>query len=169
MQAVHLSSRSRVLEIISCYDISVPVRTGQSSPITDADFRRLLEFRTGLRRFLRWSEEQAEAAGVSATQHQLLLAIRGHPKRDVPTIGDVAEYLLLRLHSAVGLVDRDETAGLVRRQRDRDDHRIVRLRLTARGADVLRRLTAATLEELARLAPRVKPLWTGLQTARSRS
>ncbi len=123
---------------------------------------RLLEFRTGLRRFLRWSEEQAQSAGVSPAQHQLLLAIRGHRDTRGPTIGDVADYLLLRHHSAVELVNRAEHAGLVRRAHDRDDHRIVRLRLTARGADKLRRLTAAMLEELARLSPRLRPVWAGL-------
>jgi DNA-binding MarR family transcriptional regulator len=134
-----------------------------SSRIADADYERLLEFRTGLRRFLRWSEEQAQAAGVSPAQHQLLLAIRGHSDSRGPTISDVAEYLLLRHHSAVELVDRAVTAGLVRRRQDRDDHRVVRLQLTARGAEKLRRLTAVTLEELARLSPRLRPVWSGLE------
>jgi DNA-binding MarR family transcriptional regulator len=134
-----------------------------SSRIADADYERLLEFRTGLRRFLRWSEEQAQAAGVSPVQHQLLLAIRGHPDARGPTIGDVAEYLLVRHHSAVELIDRAVTAGLVRRRQDRDDHRVVRLQLTARGAEKLRRLTAVTLEELARLSPRLRPVWSGLE------
>jgi len=137
--------------------------------IADADYGRLLEFRTGLRRFLRWSEEQAQNVGLSPAQHQLLLAVRGHPDPRGPTIGDVAEYLLLRHHSAVGLVDRAESAGLVRRDHDRDDHRIVRLRLTARGANKIRQLTTLTLEELKRLAPRMKPLWAGLETARAPS
>jgi len=104
----------------------------------------------------------AQAAGVSPAQHQLLLAIRGHPDSRGPTIGDVAEYLLLRHHSAVELVDRAVTAGLVRRRQDRDDHRVVRLQLTARGGEKLRRLTAVTLEELARLSPRMPPMWAGL-------
>jgi DNA-binding MarR family transcriptional regulator len=78
-----------------------------------ADFERLLQLRTGLRRFLRWSEAQARAAGVTPAQHQLLLAVRGHPDPDGPTIGEVADYLVLRHHSAVGLVDRAVTAGLV--------------------------------------------------------
>ena len=141
----------------------MPVATPSSRRITDADYRQLLEFRTGLRRFVRWSEQQAQGAGVSPGQHQLLLAIRGHPDRRGPTIGDVAEYLLLRHHSAVGLVDRAEDAGLVRRRQDRDDHRIVRLQLTARGAETLQRLTAVTLEELARLSPRLRPVWSGLE------
>ncbi len=134
-----------------------------SRRIADADYERLLEFRTGLRRFLRWSEEQAQAAGVSPAQHQLLLAIRGHPDPRGPTIGDVAEYLLLRHHSAVELVDRAVVAGLVRRRQDRNDHRVVRLQLTARGAEKLRRLTAVALEELARLSPRLRPVWSGLE------
>ena len=141
----------------------MPIATPRSRRITDADYRQLLEFRTGLRRFVRWSEQQAQGAGVSPGQHQLLLAIRGHPDRRGPTIGDVAEYLLLRHHSAVGLVDRAEDAGLVRRRQDRDDHRIVRLQLTARGAETLQRLTAVTLEELARLSPRLRPVWSGLE------
>jgi DNA-binding MarR family transcriptional regulator len=135
----------------------------RSRRIGDADYQRLLEFRTGLRRFLRWSEEQAQAAGVSPAQHQLLLAIRGHPDRRGPTIGDVADSLLLRHHSAGELVDRAEDAGLVRRRQDRNDHRIVRLELTAGGADTLRRLTAVMLEELARLSPRLEPAWAGLE------
>jgi DNA-binding MarR family transcriptional regulator len=134
-----------------------------SSSVRDDDYRRLLEFRTGLRRFLHWSEEQAHAVGLSPMQHQLLLAVRGHPDPRGPTIGDVAEHLLLRHHSAVGLVDRAEAAGLVHRRQDPDDHRIVRLQLTARGADKLQRLTATTLEELARLSPRLRPVWAGLE------
>ena len=44
----------------------------------DEDFRRLLELRDGMRRFLHWSEERAREVGITAGQHQLLLAIRGH-------------------------------------------------------------------------------------------
>jgi DNA-binding MarR family transcriptional regulator len=85
-------------------------------------------------------------------QHQLLLAIRGHADRRGPTIGEVAEYLLLRHHSAGGLIERAETAGLVRRVRDGNDHRVVRLELTDAGLRRLESLTAAHLDELQRLA-----------------
>jgi DNA-binding MarR family transcriptional regulator len=144
----------------------VPAKTpDRTRDVTDDDYGRLLEFRTGLRRFLRWSEEQARTVGVSPAQHQLMLAIRGHDDPRGPTIGEVADYLLLRHHSAVELVDRAADAGLVRRGHDRDDHRIVRLRLTPRGADKLRRLTAVMLEELVRLSPRLRPIWAGLDVA----
>jgi len=134
-----------------------------SKDLEDAEYQRLLNLRTGLRRFLHWSEEQAEAAGLTASQHQLLLAIRGHADPRGPTVGDLAGYLLLRHHSAVGLVDRAGKAGLVERRPDEDDHRVVRLGLTERGAEVLRQLSALHLEELDRLAPRMRALWAGLE------
>jgi len=132
------------------------------SDLVDADYRRLLDVRDGLRRFLRWSERQAAAAGLTAAQHQLLLAIRGDPGPDAPTIGDVAGHLLLRHHSAVGLVDRTVGAGLVERLPDSDDHRVVRLRLTPAGGRRLASLAALHLEEIDRLSTRGAPLWAGL-------
>jgi DNA-binding MarR family transcriptional regulator len=129
---------------------------------TDADFEDLLALRTGLRRFLRWSEQQAEEAGLTPAQHQLLLAIRGHPDRRGPTVGEVADYLLLRHHSAVGLVDRADAAGLVIRTRDSDDHRVVRLSLSRTGEKRLEALSAVHLEELQRLALKLPSAWRGL-------
>lgn len=120
-------------------------------PVTDAEYRRLLAFRTELRRFLHWSEEQAESIGLTPAQHQLLLAVRGAPDRRGPTVGEVAASLFLRHHSAVGLVDRAVDAGLVRRVADPEDHRCVRLRVTPAGGRKLARLSQRHLEELGRL------------------
>ena len=130
---------------------------------SNEDYRRLLELRTGLRRFLRWSERQAQAAGLTPAQHQLLLAIRGHPDPRGPTVGDVAGYLLLRHHSAVGLVDRAETAGLLARNQDRDNLSAVRLRLTDEGSRQLQALSELHLEELEHLAPAMHALWDALE------
>jgi DNA-binding MarR family transcriptional regulator len=120
--------------------------------LTQEDFERLLEFRVTLRRFQRWSEDQAKAAGLTHVQHQLLVAIKGHPGDRPPTIGDLAGYLLLRPHSAVELVDRAEAAGLVERTPDREDGRVVRVRLTANGEEILQQLTRAHLDRLHELA-----------------
>jgi DNA-binding MarR family transcriptional regulator len=115
------------------------------------DFETLLRFRTALRRFLRWSDEQAREAGLTPAQHQLLLAVKGHTDPQGPTIGDIADHLVLRHHSAVELVDRAERAGLAERRQDAEDHRVVRLRLTATGDERIRRLSQLHLEELRRL------------------
>ena len=120
--------------------------------LTQRDFERLLEFRVTLRRFQRWSEDQAQAAGLTHVQHQLLVAIKGHPGSRPPTVGDLAGYLLLRPHSAVELVDRAKAAGLVERTPDREDGRVVRVRLTTGGEEILQRLTRAHLDRLHELA-----------------
>ncbi|HVV23854.1 MAG TPA: MarR family transcriptional regulator [Pseudonocardiaceae bacterium] len=117
------------------------------------DYASLLEFRTALRRFERWSEDQARQVGLTPAQHQLLLAIKGHPDERGPTIGEVADYLVVRHHSVVGLADRAVQAGLVRRVQDTTDSRAVRLALTDSGARALGALSELHLVELGRLAP----------------
>ncbi|SDP29289.1 DNA-binding transcriptional regulator, MarR family [Nakamurella panacisegetis] len=121
--------------------------------IGDADYTRLLTVRTALRQFERWSAAQATGHGLTASQHQLMLAIRGHPGDHGPTISEAAEYLLIRQHSAVELADRSEAAGLIIRTKDSNDHRAVRLQLSAQGARTLEALTSAHLEEIDRLIP----------------
>jgi len=126
-----------------------------------ADFENLLAFRTGLRRFLHWSQTQAQAAGLTPAQHQLLVAIKGHPGGQPPTVGDLAGYLLLRHHSAVELVDRAAPVGLVRRCPDPDDGRVTRVGRTADGESRLARLAPAHLDELRELAPVLDHLIAG--------
>jgi DNA-binding MarR family transcriptional regulator len=126
------------------------------------EYERLLAFRTGLRRFLYWSGQQAEAAGITPAQHQLLLAVRGHPDPRGPTIGEIAGYLLVRHHSAVELIDRAVAAGLVTRRSDSEDGRTVRIALTTRGRERLETLAASHLEELGRLTNQLHTLWAGL-------
>jgi DNA-binding MarR family transcriptional regulator len=129
------------------------VRYTERVALSDADFTALLEFRTAMRRFNRWSEKQARAVGLTHAQHQLLLAVKGHPGPEPPTIGDVADYLLLRHHSAVELVNRVQAAGLLERSRDTKDARIVRLRLTDEGERCIEELTELHVAELGQLAP----------------
>jgi DNA-binding MarR family transcriptional regulator len=120
--------------------------------LTRQDFQRLLEFRVALREFQRWSEDQAEAAGLTHVQHQLLVAIKGHPGNQSPAVGDLAGYLLLRPHSTVELIDRAEAAGLVERVPDDNDGRVVRVRLTKDGDRIVQRLARAHLDRLHELA-----------------
>jgi DNA-binding MarR family transcriptional regulator len=125
---------------------------------SDEDFRHSLRFRVTLRRFLRWSEEQATAVGLTSAQHQLLVAIKGHPEPRPPAIREIADYLLLQSHSAVGLVDRAEAAGVVRRVPDPDDARVARVELTAKGDQLVTELTAAHLGALYELAAALNEL-----------
>ena len=136
--------------------------------LRDEDYQRLLELRTGLRRFERWSSQKAAEAGLTPAHHQLLLAIRGHIGQDGPTISDIAEYLQIQHHSAVGLVDRAVSGGLCERTADDVDARVIRLSLTRTGRDRLRSLSRAHYEELSRLGPQLQRLWSDLGQVESR-
>lgn len=128
------------------------------SRISDREYARLLALRTQLRKFESWSAEQAAAHGLTASQHQLLLAVRGHSAEEGPTIGEVADYLMVRHNTAVELVDRTQDLGLLERHRDPDDHRIVRLTLTEEGMARVADLASAHIEELARVGPMIDAL-----------
>jgi DNA-binding MarR family transcriptional regulator len=130
--------------------------------LTDADYERLAEFRYGLRRFLHWSEQQARQAGITPTQHQLMLAIRSSRDPRGATVGEVADVLIIRHHSAVELIDRAQDAGLVTRERDPDTQSVVHLKLTETGARALSALSEMHLRELAQLAPTMQALFGSL-------
>jgi DNA-binding MarR family transcriptional regulator len=134
-------------------------------PLDDSDFEHLLELRTGLRRFMHWSEEQAKAAGLTPAKHQLLLAIRGHPDPAGPTVGEIADYLVLRHHSAVGLIDRAVGDGLVQRIPDAASKSVVHVTLTPAGTHKLNTLAETHLQELAHLGPTMRTLWQALEPA----
>lgn len=120
--------------------------------ITDEQYQILLAFRRALREYLRWSESAAHRVGLTPQQHQMLLTIRAHPGPVAPSIRDVAGYLGVRHHSAVGLVRRSLALGLLVRRRDEHDLRVVRLGLTEHAAQLLDELSAAHLAELQQVA-----------------
>jgi DNA-binding MarR family transcriptional regulator len=126
--------------------------------LTDNDYASLLAYRTQLRRFDHWSEQQARRVGLTHMQHQLLLAVRGHADPTGPTIGDIADYLMLRHHSAVELANRVEAGGWVTRRRDGRDARVVRLALTDKGRAAVASLGELHLHELQRFARVSDPL-----------
>ena len=124
------------------------------SKLTEHDEIQLLaKFRSEIRRFLRFSEKAAAAAGLEPQQHQLLLQIAGAPDGTLATISHVAEAMCLQHHTAVELSKRCELAGLIRRTHDLNDRRCVILELTARGQKALRGLSEVHAQQLRELAP----------------
>lgn len=111
----------------------------------------LARFREEIRAFLHFSERSARKKGLTPQQHQALLMIKGTANGSFTTIGELARRLHLRHHSCVGLVDRMERAGLVRRAVDPADRRYVRVLITPLGESILRELTLEHLDELNRI------------------
>ena len=119
--------------------------------LTQADFVGLSDFRHQLRQFLRFSEEASKSEGITGLQYQLLLQIRGQPKRWA-LLGELAERLHMVPHGVVALVTRCERAGLVKRVADRLDRRQVRVLLTPLGNQVVRRVAGRNRDELGALS-----------------
>jgi len=125
----------------------------RTAALTAREFLALAEFRYQIRRFLRFSEDQARANGIEPQQHQLLLAIKGLPADEKPTIGELAARMLIRHHSAVELVNRLAERGAVERVHAETDHREVLVRLTREGDHLLQSLSVAHHEELRSAGP----------------
>jgi DNA-binding MarR family transcriptional regulator len=113
-----------------------------------AEYQALAQFRFLIRRFLNNSEKAARSVGLEPQQHMGLLALRGLPAGQEPTIRSLAERLQIQHHSAVELVDRMEKRGLFRRERSKRDRRQVHVYVTQRGEKVLSRLVRHRLAEL---------------------
>lgn len=126
--------------------------------LSQTQYENLAAFRYALRQFLRFSEEEAHRAGVTPQQHQALLAIKGFPGRETVTVGELAERLQLRHHSAVELVDRLMDLKLVARETSERDRRQVWVRVTPQGEQVLDQLSAPHEEQLRRIGPELRSL-----------
>jgi DNA-binding MarR family transcriptional regulator len=131
--------------------------------VTKEHYEMLAEFRYALRKFQRFSENAAQAAGLTPQQHQAMLAIKGFPGRDRVNVGELAERLQILHHSAVGLVDRLVAQKYVRRMTDTSDRRQVNLTLTSQGESVLEELSAMHREQLRRIGPQINHLLKSLQ------
>jgi DNA-binding MarR family transcriptional regulator len=126
--------------------------------ISKTEFITLAHFRYQLRCFLRFSEEAAKGENITSLQYQLMLQIKGVPKRRWALIGELAERLQMAPHGVVALVSRCERDGLVARVADKVDRRQVRVFLTDAGARAVRRIALLHKDELASLSALVRAM-----------
>jgi DNA-binding MarR family transcriptional regulator len=123
-------------------------KTPRRRALTLAEYRRLAEFRYQLRRFLRFSEDNARLRGLEPQQHQSLLAVKGLPAGMEPTIANLAERMQLAHHSMVELVDRITEKGFATRIRSSQDRRNTWVTLTPKGEKILAGISVLTYAEL---------------------
>ena len=129
--------------------------TGRREALADADYERLAAFRYALRRFLYFSESACTRVGLTGQQYQAMLAIRSLSRRNPVTINDLARHLFIRHNSAVGMVDRLVTQGLMIRERMAEDRRKARLRLSPKGEALLGKLASIHRRKLGRIGPEI--------------
>ena len=140
------------------------ITAGTGRALPRGDYETLAEFRYLLRQFGAFSEEAARSTGLTAQQHQALLAIKGFPGGQEVTIGGLAERLNLKHHSVVGLVNRLMRRGLIHRRHHEEDRRKVWVELTPKAEELLLTLSLAHRAELRRLAPLLQGLLRKLET-----
>jgi DNA-binding MarR family transcriptional regulator len=129
-------------------DLAVSDRRQTRADAQADDYQALAQFRFQLRRFLSFSETAARDAGLTPQQHQALLAIKGFSSAEPLSVGELAEFLLVRHHTAVELVDRMTRLRLLERIADEDDSRRILVKLTKKGEQKLRMLSKIHLQEL---------------------
>lgn len=127
-------------------------RRFRQAGLTDDDYRALGDFRRAIREFLAFSQEGAQEHRLTAQQHQALLAIRAHAGPGPITLGELAECLLIKSHSAVGLVTRLEQRDLVLRRPCAEDRRVALLELRPRGAEILEAISIRNLGKIGHAA-----------------
>lgn len=140
------------------------VRRGEPG-LSSEQYAAIADFRYQLRRFLVFSEGAAMKAGLPPQQHQALLAIAGHRGGEPPSVGVLARQLLIAPNTAAELVHRMEQGGLLTKTASVDDRRRTELGLTPKAEAILRRLTAAHLEELRVLEPALMRALGGIDRA----
>jgi DNA-binding MarR family transcriptional regulator len=128
------------------------METRKVRALDKAGLERQSRFRYELRRFLRFGEEASRAAGVTAVQYHLMLHTQAFSGRDWASIGELAERLQTAPNGVLALVSRCEDAGLVRRQGNKEDGRLVEVHLTAKGRRIVERLGAQHQAQLGALA-----------------
>lgn len=133
-----------------------------SEPLSQTDYETLAAFRFELRQFLQFSEQAAKAVGLTPQQHQALLAIRADPRSSM-TVGEMAEQLFIKPHSASELVERLIALDLLTRETESGDRRRAWLSLTAAARARLHRLSTAHRAEVVRLRPTLNAILQGLR------
>ncbi len=128
--------------------MSTESRSTKKRNLTLAEYRRLSELRFQIRRFLRFSEDAARSRKLEPQQHQTLLAIKGAPAGEEPTIAFLAKRMQLAHHTMVELVDRVVEKGLAQRKPSTTDRRSTLVQLTPEGSKVLSELSTFTYEQL---------------------
>jgi DNA-binding MarR family transcriptional regulator len=136
--------------------------TGRSAG--KVDYVALARIRFEIRKFLAFSEAAARKEALTPQQHQALLSIKGFSEEKSVSVGEVADFLLIRHHTAVELIDRMAKLGLVLRSPDPEDGRRSLIRLTSEGERRLRKLSEVHAQELSEIGETLTDLLRPFRT-----
>jgi MarR family transcriptional regulator, organic hydroperoxide resistance regulator len=113
------------------------------------------------------AEQLMKEHSLTGTQYNVLRILRGAEPAGLPC-NRISDRMISHDPDMTRLLDRMEKRGLITRERQADDRRVVRTRITAAGLDILKKLDAP-VQELHRrqfrnlAAARLKSLATALE------
>lgn len=85
------------------------------------------------------AEQLTRAAELTGTQYNVLRILRGAGPDGLPCRG-IGERMITHDPDITRLLDRMEKRGLITRERQKDDRRVVKARITPRGLELLKPL-----------------------------
>lgn len=112
---------------------------GKREPFQSAEQEALLNLARTLDCLAHDFERLFAEHGVSGPQYNVLRILRGHGGEGLPCL-EIAREMIHRMPDITRLADRLEQAGLVERRRTKQDRRLVLVRITPAGLDLLARL-----------------------------
>ena len=87
------------------------------------------------------AEQLVKEYGLTGTQYNVLRILRGAEPAGLPCKG-ISDRMISHDPDMTRLLDRMEKRGLITRERQFDDRRVVKTRITSEGLDILRKLDA---------------------------
>lgn len=87
------------------------------------------------------TEQLLKSHGLTGTQYNVLRILRGAGPDGLPC-RSVGDRMISHDPDMTRLLDRMEKRGLIDRERQKDDRRVVKTRITATGLDILKKLDA---------------------------
>ena len=110
--------------------------SGVSIPLQDRIFVALLQTADALSQE---AEQLLKATGLTGTQYNVLRILRGAEPEGLPCRG-IGDRMISHDPDMTRLLDRMEKRGLITRERQTDDRRVVKTRITPRALSLLKTL-----------------------------
>jgi MarR family transcriptional regulator, organic hydroperoxide resistance regulator len=117
----------------------------QKRPSPSLETRVFVALLIAADRLSQQAEQLMKEYSLTGTQYNVLRILRGAEPTGLPCKG-ISDRMISHDPDMTRLLDRMEKRGLITRERQVDDRRVVKTRITAAGLDILKKLDAPVLD-----------------------
>jgi DNA-binding MarR family transcriptional regulator len=123
----------------------VPSTKNPKRFVPSLEARVFVALLTAANRLVQDAEQLVKEYNLTGTQYNVLRILRGAEPAGLPCKG-ISDRMISHDPDMTRLLDRMEKRGLITRERQTDDRRVVKTRITPEGLDLLRKLDAPVQE-----------------------